>query len=115
MITVPTAPTDLLTPAEVAALLYVDPKTVSRWATAGKIQSFRTPGGHRRFLRSEIVAMIAVDGAAEPRADQQPVAAQSGGHRAGRARGALTGWPLDWSPRRRSSRLGSSLSTRRRI
>ena len=66
MITVPTAPTDLLTPAEVAALLYVDPKTVSRWATAGKIQSFRTPGGHRRFLRSEIVAMIAVDGAAEP-------------------------------------------------
>ena len=59
MNTVPTAPNDLLTPAEVAALLYVDPKTVSRWAMAGKIQSIRTPGGHRRFLRSEILAMIA--------------------------------------------------------
>ena len=102
MIIVPTAPTDLLTPAEVAALLYVDPKTVSRWATAGKIQSFRTPGGHRRFLRSEIAAMIAVDGPAEPRADQQPVAVQRRhrSSRAGRARSALTGWPLDWSLRR---------------
>ena len=59
MNTVPTAPNDLLTPAEVAALLYVDPKTVSRWAMAGKIQSIRTPGGHRRFLRSEIMAMMA--------------------------------------------------------
>ena len=77
MITVPTAPTDLLTPAEVAALLHVDPKTVSRWATAGKIQSFRTPGGHRRFLRSEILLMIAVDGAAKPRTDQQSVVVQT--------------------------------------
>ena len=66
MNTVPTAPNDLLTPAEVAALLYVDPKTVSRWAMAGKIQSFRTPGGHRRFLRSEIVAMIAVQAPPNP-------------------------------------------------
>jgi excisionase family DNA binding protein len=51
--------TSLLTPAQVAAMLYVDPKTVSRWATAGKLGSIRTPGGHRRFLRSEIVAMVA--------------------------------------------------------
>jgi excisionase family DNA binding protein len=39
----------LLTPAEVAAILYVDPKTVTRWAKAGKLNCFRTPGGHRRF------------------------------------------------------------------
>lgn len=58
---VPIAPNDLIAPAEVAALLYVDPKTVSRWAAAGKIHSIRTPGGHRRFLRSEILAMIAVN------------------------------------------------------
>jgi len=57
---VPIASNDLIAPAEVAALLYVDPKTVSRWAAAGKIHSIRTPGGHRRFLRSEILAMIAV-------------------------------------------------------
>jgi excisionase family DNA binding protein len=47
----------LLTPAEVAAILYVDPKTVTRWAMAGKISCVRTPGGHRRFLRSEILAL----------------------------------------------------------
>jgi excisionase family DNA binding protein len=48
----------LLTPSEVAALLYVDPKTVSRWASAGKVSSIRTPGGHRRFLKSEILALV---------------------------------------------------------
>ena len=29
----------LLTPAEVAALVFVDPKTVSRWATAGRTRT----------------------------------------------------------------------------
>lgn len=48
----------LLTPADVAALLFVDPKTVSRWAIAGKIPSTRTPGGHRRFLRSDVEALM---------------------------------------------------------
>lgn len=66
---VPIAPNDLIAPAEVAALLYVDPKTVSRWAMAGKIHSIRTPGGHRRFLRSEILAMIAVNEGGHPAQD----------------------------------------------
>ena len=48
----------LLTPSEVAAILYVDPKTVTRWAIAGKLNSIRTPGGHRRFLKSEILALM---------------------------------------------------------
>lgn len=39
----------LLTPGEVAALFRVDPKTVTRWAAAGRIDSTRTPGGHHRF------------------------------------------------------------------
>ena len=45
---------DLLTPAEVAALFRVNPKTVTRWARAGKITAIRTLGGHRRFRSSEI-------------------------------------------------------------
>ena len=45
---------DLLTPAEVAALFRVNPKTVTRWARAGKITAIRTLGGHRRFRASEI-------------------------------------------------------------
>jgi excisionase family DNA binding protein len=45
---------ELLTPAEVAAMFRVDPKTVARWAQAGKISAVRTLGGHRRFRASEI-------------------------------------------------------------
>lgn len=44
----------LLTPAEVAAMLRVDPKTVTRWARGGKLSSIRTPGGHRRYSESEV-------------------------------------------------------------
>ncbi|MGH8921831.1 MAG: BldC family transcriptional regulator [Acidimicrobiales bacterium] len=49
-----TQPDALLTPAEVAALFRVNPKTVTRWARAGKITAIRTLGGHRRFRASEI-------------------------------------------------------------
>lgn len=44
----------LLTPAEVAAMLRVDPKTVTRWARGGKLSSIRTPGGHRRYSETEV-------------------------------------------------------------
>ncbi|MDO5627145.1 MAG: BldC family transcriptional regulator [Mobilicoccus sp.] len=50
---------DLMTPAEVAALFRVDPKTVTRWAVAGKLQSLRTLGGHRRYRASEVQALLA--------------------------------------------------------
>ena len=42
----------LLTPAEVAAMFRVNPKTVTRWARAGKLTAIRTLGGHRRFRAS---------------------------------------------------------------
>ncbi len=48
----------LLTPGEVAALFRVDPKTVTRWASAGRIGSIRTPGGHRRFRESEVRSLL---------------------------------------------------------
>ena len=47
-------PEALLTPAEVAQLFHVDPKTVTRWAKAGKLTSVRTLGGHRRYRESEV-------------------------------------------------------------
>ena len=47
-------PEALLTPSEVAAMFRVNPKTVTRWARAGKITAIRTLGGHRRFRASEI-------------------------------------------------------------
>ena len=48
----------LLTPAEVAALFRVDPKTVTRWANTGKLTSLRTPGGHRRYRESEVRKLL---------------------------------------------------------
>jgi excisionase family DNA binding protein len=49
---------NLLTPAEVAILFRVDPKTVSRWAKAGKLTSIRTLGGHRRYKESEVKELL---------------------------------------------------------
>jgi excisionase family DNA binding protein len=51
----------LLTPAEVAEMFRVNPKTVTRWARAGKITSLRTLGGHRRFREAEIRALLEGD------------------------------------------------------
>ena len=48
------AENELLTPAEVAVMFRVNPKTVTRWARAGRISAVRTLGGHRRFRASEI-------------------------------------------------------------
>jgi excisionase family DNA binding protein len=48
----------LLTPAEVAALFRVDPKTVTRWAKAGKLSSIRTLGGHRRYWENEVRGLL---------------------------------------------------------
>jgi excisionase family DNA binding protein len=36
----------------------VDPKTVTRWAKAGKLTSIRTLGGHRRYKESEVKALL---------------------------------------------------------
>lgn len=49
---------ELLTPAEVAAMFRVDPKTVTRWAAAGKLTSLFTLGGHRRYRKAEVKALL---------------------------------------------------------
>ena len=61
------APSYLRT-AEVAELLHVSPKTVSRWAKEGKLPFLKTLGGHRRYPEAKIreLAMGLQD---EPRVD----------------------------------------------
>lgn len=54
----------LLTPAEVAGMFRVDPKTVSRWAVAGRLTSVRTLGGHRRYREAEVRSLL--DGTVSP-------------------------------------------------
>jgi excisionase family DNA binding protein len=58
MVTRTTEVEKLLTPAEVASLFRVDPKTVTRWAKAGKLASIRTLGGHRRYREAEVRALL---------------------------------------------------------
>lgn len=58
MNTRPTEAEALLTPAEVAAMFRVDPKTVTRWAKAGKLSAIRTLGGHRRYREAEVKALL---------------------------------------------------------
>ena len=48
----------LLTPAEVGKLFRVDPKTVTRWAKAGKLSSIRTLGGHRRYKEAKVRRLL---------------------------------------------------------
>lgn len=43
-----------LTPSEVAELLMVSPTAVRLWAEKGELKALTTPGGHRRFLHSEV-------------------------------------------------------------
>lgn len=45
---------DYLRPAEVARILHVSPKTVSRWASQGSLPCLVTLGGHRRFRREDV-------------------------------------------------------------
>lgn len=51
-------PEQLLTPAEVASMFRVDPKTVTRWAKAGKLKAIRTLGGHRRYRESDVRGLL---------------------------------------------------------
>lgn len=50
---------DLLGTSEVAALLGVSPNTVTRWARERRLPCLRTLGGHHRFDRAVIEAMLA--------------------------------------------------------
>lgn len=58
----------LLTPGEVARLFSVTPKTVARWAAAGRITAVRTLGGHRRYPAAETRALLqrGTSGPAQP-------------------------------------------------
>jgi len=58
----------LMTPAEVAALFRVDPKTVTRWADAGKLTAVRTLGGHRRYRQDEVQNLLVASSISLPNA-----------------------------------------------
>lgn len=53
-----TEPVALMLPRQVAAAFRVDVKTVARWAKAGRLRSVRTPGGHRRYLTTQVEELL---------------------------------------------------------
>lgn len=78
---------EVITLPVAARLLGVGPTTLKRWSDQGRIPHTRTPGGHRRFLRSVILDLRAL---VDPRA----------GH--GQAGGPLSlrlGAPSEWLDR----------------
>ena len=59
-------PDGFLTPGEVAAIFRVDPKTVSRWCLSGQMNYIKTPGGHRRILKSEVKRVMEISSVTHP-------------------------------------------------
>lgn len=55
------AEAELLTRAQVAQLLGVQPGTVTAWANEGKLTSIDTPGCHRRYRADEVRAVLEHD------------------------------------------------------
>ena len=47
-----------LTLGQACRLLNVDESTLRRWADAGQVRTFRTPGGHRRFAEADVHAIV---------------------------------------------------------
>ena len=78
---------EVITLPEAARLLGVGPTTLKRWSDQGRIPHTRTPGGHRRFLRSVIMDFRAL---VDPRAGM----GRSGGHLSLRL-----GAPKEWLDR----------------
>ena len=53
-----------ITLGQACKLLGVNESTLRRWADAGHVRSFRTPGGHRRFSEEDLRGLVAGRGGA---------------------------------------------------
>src|SRR6478736_9497515 len=51
-------PVDIISTRQVAELLAVSEATVKRWADAGTLRCFRTPGGHRKFRMEDVADFL---------------------------------------------------------
>jgi excisionase family DNA binding protein len=69
-----TLTTRWITLGQACKLLGVNESTLRRWADAGHVRSFRTPGGHRRFSEDDLQALVAGQGVA---AEREPYTAIS--------------------------------------
>ena len=54
------APLDWLSLGPASRVVGVDPDTLRRWADAGRVRAFATPGGHRRFSRADLERLVSI-------------------------------------------------------
>lgn len=111
----PITPTpEMMTPAEVATAFRVDPKTVTRWAHAGKLTSIMTLGGHRRYYADEVRALLAGTPMSAPAVAAEPDAVYPF---ASKTRDGLTGHTItvERLPKNNLRRLGVDASAALRL
>lgn len=48
----------LLTSHEAGLLIQVNPSTINKWVSQGRLNAFRTPGGHRRIRARDLAAFL---------------------------------------------------------
>lgn len=90
---------DLLKPREVAELFGVRTTTIARWAREGRLSPLRTPGGHRRYTRASLRALLA-----EARSPEEPSTDD-----------AVRLYEQGWSIRQVAQRFNVSYGTMRRL
>lgn len=68
----------VLKTGEVAAIFHVGPSAVGRWVEAGKLRSFSTLGGHRRYRAEDVLALLSPERQAEFAEDARRRAPKAG-------------------------------------
>lgn len=60
---------DVLTVFKASKLCSVSPKTIINWIESGLIKAYKTPGGHRRINRNDLIAFMEKQGMPLPEKD----------------------------------------------
>lgn len=94
---------DLLRPREVAALFGVRPTSIARWAREGRLSAVLTPGGHRRYRRADVRALLDAE------------VTESASLPMGEAQDAVRLYAMGWSIRRVAQESGTSYGVMRRV
>jgi excisionase family DNA binding protein len=96
---------DLLTPREVAEMLGVRTATVGMWARTGALKpAMRTPGGHRRYRRADVLAFRTGRGPDAPSPEKERL-----------ERDAARLYEQGWSIRQVAARFDQDYTSMRRV
>lgn len=90
--------------SEASRLLGVSPATIRRWSDAGRLRTFTTPGGHRRFSRRALERLLPHDRSRRPSmvaAGVTPSRLARGYRRASRSAAAELPWVLALTEKQR--------------